>query len=105
MTIPILPVGLWFDGTFGQRYNDLRLVDAAERLLGWKVPPEYADALARAEESANYDNTPVDGDDELLDELFSLAVEVINSASPAGHHAAWVDGDFGVWPDEGWDAI
>lgn len=74
-------VGCWFDGVFGQEFNDRRVVDLAQ---------EYGFSLPDGMSMEEYLDTDFDPTEEAVDYLNSLEL-------PEGYAFSWRDGDFGLW--------
>lgn len=83
-------IGCYFDGCFGQTYNDIRLIDMA---LGWGWVDEDASRLSDiAEDDMSLEDV------DLLLEVANDAEEWLNQQETrTGLYWAWDDGNFGLW--------
>lgn len=90
-------VGTWFEGGFGHDFACARLVDYASRAFGLKLASKDKQLAGRAMLTLN----DLDGDEhEMLEQLSERAHEAIAPYVPEGFTLAWIDGDYGMWPDD-----
>ena len=92
--------GVWFDGTFGQAYNDARVIR-----LAYDIDPTFFDspddpvwALTR---SVLEDGG--DADESVWEDFYATAVyaaDFLVDYAPEGYWIGWNEGDFGMWEED-----
>jgi hypothetical protein len=87
-----MPIGCYFDSTFGQTYNDLRVLELALE-FGWQND-EALDLVETEEDDLTEDQR------EFLSEIVDEAIEYLNDQETRPFlFWQWENGDFGLYPD------
>jgi len=91
-----LPVGVWYDGSYGRAVNYGRVIRAAWEMDVLSVVEGDRELLMRHQDDAMED----DGDYDVLDHLLYAAEVALGELAPEGYYIGWEDGDFGCWRED-----